>query len=96
MDRRSRAGGEFRRRSSTWWSRSWVLQGSGSEKNGSAKFVASGRSSPGGLPWWGRRGVPGIAAAELPLRYRAKRAAAARVCVAACGVDGVQGVRWAV
>jgi len=95
MDRRSRAGGEFRRRSSTWWSRSWVLQGSGSEKNGSAKFVASGRSSPGGLPWWGRRGTPGIAAAEL-LRCGAKRAAAARVCGAARGVDGVQGSHRAV
>jgi len=73
-----------------------VLQGSGSEKNGSAKFVASGRSSPGGLPWWGRWGVPGIAAAEIQLRCRAKRAAAARVCGAARGVDGVLGVLWAV
>jgi hypothetical protein len=68
----------------------------GSAKKGSAKFVASGQNSPGGLPWWGRRGVPGIAAAELLLRCRAKRAAAARVCGAARGVDGVQGVRWAV
>jgi len=40
----------------------------GVEVAGSGEFVASGQSSPGGLPWWGLRGAPGIAAAELLLR----------------------------
>jgi hypothetical protein len=38
----------------------------GVEAAGSGKFVASGRSSPGGFPWWGRRGALGNAAAVLP------------------------------
>ena len=31
----------------------------GVEAAGSGEFVASGQSSPGGLPRWGRRGAPG-------------------------------------
>jgi len=45
----------------------------GVEAAGSGEFVASGQSSPGGLPRWGRRGAPGIAVAELLLRLRGVR-----------------------
>ena len=55
------------------WRRRWVELGDGVdagvgvEAAGSGEFVASEQSSPGGLPWWGRRGASGIAAAELLL-----------------------------
>ena len=84
-------GGEGRRRDAGGI-RGRVAAEVGVEAAGSGEFVASGQISPGGLPWWGRRGAPGIAAAELLLRLRGvrRRDSVRRLGLAGAVVDG----RW--